>query len=293
MSALRRALPVATARSRRPGRLKSLVVYGSALTIVLFVLFPLYWIVVNSLRPESELARTGLSYVPTAPTLQNYGNVISSRFPYFQLLRNSLVVATGTAAVSLVVAVAAAYAAARYRFRGRDAFLLVILLSYLIPQVLLLVPMYVILRDLGLLNTYPGLIVAHSTSAVPFAIWMLTGYFRELPRELEEAAWIDGAGWLQTIRHVVLPLAVPGLIAAGLFAFLASWNEFLYASAIVQKIEFKTLPLGLFAATESNNRIYWGEVTAAGVLTALPVALLFGLFQTYFVRGLTQGALKG
>ena len=196
MSALPRALPIATARSRRPGRLKSLVVYGSALTIVLFVLFPLYWIVVNSLRPESELARTGLSYVPTAPTLQNYGNVISSRFPYFQLLRNSLVVAAGTAAISLVVAVAAAYAAARYRFRGRDAFLLVILLSYLIPQVLLLVPMYVILRDLGLLNTYPGLIVAHSTSAVPFAIWMLTGYFKELPRELEEAAWIDGAGWL-------------------------------------------------------------------------------------------------
>ena len=293
MSAIPEIKTLPTIRRRRRRILKSAIIYASAVFIAFFVLFPLYWIVVNSLRSQQELATVGLSWAPTVPTLENYTNITGAIFPFSLLLRNSLIAAFGTVIVSVIAGVCAAYAVSRFMFRGKELFMVAILLIYLIPHVLLLVPLFIILRDIGLLNTWWGLILAHSTNALPFAIWMLVGYFNELPRELEEAAWMDGAGRLQALAYVILPLALPGLIAVGLFAFLVSWNEFLYASAIVQKNAAKTLPLGLFNATETNSRIYWGEVTAAGVLTVLPVGAFFLVFQSYLIKGLTQGALKG
>ena len=293
MSAVPEVRTQATVRRRRRRILKTAIIYASAVFIAFFVLFPLYWIVVNSLRSQQELSTVGLSWAPTVPTLENYTNITGAIFPFSLLLRNSLIAAFGTVVVSIIAGVCAAYAVSRFMFRGKELFMIAILLIYLIPHVLLLVPLFIILRDIGLLNTWWGLILAHSTNALPFAIWMLVGYFNELPRELEEAAWMDGAGRIQALAYVILPLALPGLIAVGLFAFLVSWNEFLYASAIVQKNHAKTLPLGLFNATETNTRIYWGEVTAAGVLTVLPVGAFFVLFQSYLVKGLTQGALKG
>jgi multiple sugar transport system permease protein len=282
----------ATRTRRGRGRLASVALYAAVGLILLFVLFPLYWIVVNSLKPEAELNRVGVSWLPSRPTLENYVAITYQVFPFGQYMRNSLLIAGGTVVVSLVVAVSAAYAFSRFAFRGKDALMLVILMVYLIPQILLLVPLWVIMRDAGLLESPIGVMLAHATSAVPFAIWMLTGYFNELPHELEEAAWVDGASRLQALRHVLLPLAVPGLIVTALFAFIASWNEFLYSSAILRASGGRTLPVGLWSLM-SEAKLYWGQVTAGGVLATLPVATLFVLFQTYIVRGLTQGAVKG
>ncbi len=313
MSAVSQTRAVATTRSsRRRRRLARAVFLCAGVGLILiFVLFPLYWIIINSLKPESELARVGVSWLPSRPTLDNYVALVGRLipfptnvdelerqfgrvgvFPFHLYMKNSLVIAIGTTLLSLIVAVCAAYAFSRFTFRAKGFLMLVILMVYLIPHILLLVPLWIILRDAGLLESPVGVILAHSTGAIPFAIWMLTGYFNELPRELEEAAWMDGAGRLQALRHVILPLAVPGLIATCLFAFIVSWNEFLYASAILRKSDNRTLPVGLYALM-SEARFYWGQINAGGVVATVPVAALFMIFQTYFVRGLTQGALKG
>jgi multiple sugar transport system permease protein len=293
MSAAVRARPrnaIGTPRRRRSRR-QSIVLAIAVAGMLWFVLFPVYWIVVNSLKPQAEILRTGVTWLPSSLSLENYVS-INQFMPFAQDTRNSLGIALGTALVSLVVSTSAAYAFSRFRFPGRDALLLVILMVYLIPQILLLVPLWVILRDLGLLQSPIGVILAHATSAVPFAIWMLTGYLNELPVELEEAAWMDGASRLQALWHVLLPLAIPGVIVTALFAFIASWNEFLYASSILRTGDAKTLPVNLWQLNGEAG-IYWGQLTAGGVLATLPVAVLFVVFQTYIVRGLTQGAVKG
>ncbi len=293
MSVVARAVPgraMASRRRRRSGR-QSIALGVSVAGMLLFVLFPVYWIVVNSLKPQAEILRTGVTWLPSSPSLENYVS-INEFMPFAQNTRNSLGIALGTAVVSLIVSTSAAYAFSRFRFPGRDALMLVILMVYLIPQILLLVPLWVILRDLGLLQSPFGVILAHATSAVPFAIWMLTGYFNELPVELEEAAWMDGASRLQALWHVLLPLAIPGVIVTALFAFIASWNEFLYASSILRTGDAKTLPVSLWQLNGEAG-IYWGQLTAGGVLATMPVAILFIVFQTYIVRGLTQGAVKG
>lgn len=205
--------------------------------------------------------------------------------PFALATRNSLLIALGTAVVSLVVSTSATYAFSKFKFPGRDALMLVVLMVYLIPQILLLVPLWVILRDVGLL-------LAHATSAIPFAIWMLTGYFNELPVEMKEAAWMDGASRLQALWYGLLPLAIPVVIVTVLFAFIASWNEFLYALSILRTGDSKTLPVNLWQLNGEAG-IYWDQLAAGGVLTTLPVAVLFIVFLTYIVRGLTQGAVKG
>jgi multiple sugar transport system permease protein len=287
-----RVRPAPRARRRTRGLTRSALLYAGVGLILLFVLFPLYWIVVNSLKPEAELLRAGVSWLPSSPTLENYSAITDRVFPFGLYMRNSFIIAAGTVVLSVFVAVNAGYAFSRFEFRGKQLLMLIILMIYLIPQILLLVPLWVIMRDLGLLESPLGVILAHSTNAIPFAIWMLTGYFNELPRELEEAAWVDGANRLQALRHVILPLAVPGLIVTALFAFIASWNEFLYASSILRAGGGRTLPVGLWTLM-SEAKLYWGQLTAGGVLATLPVAILFVLFQTYIVRGLTQGAVKG
>jgi ABC-type glycerol-3-phosphate transport system permease component len=270
---------------------------GAAL-ILAFALAPFLWIFIASITPEvkADLAKPWMSvrtveYFPREPTLQNYVDLVHN-VAFVTYFRNSAVVATGTMLLTLAVASLGAYAFVRCRFPGRAPLLVAMLMAYMIPSVVLLVPLLVIFRSYGLINTYQGLILAEATNTAPFALLLLINYFAALPRELEEAAQVDGCGRLRTLVRIVLPLAVPGLVAAGLFAFIAAWNNFLFAFLFTTTDRVKTLPIlmRLFALGEPA---VWGVSAAGAILTTLPIVLLFLLFQRMLMSGLAAGAVKG
>jgi len=270
---------------------------GSGL-ILAFALAPFLWIFIASITPEvkADLGKPWMSvrtveYFPREPTLQNYVDLFRN-VAFVTYFRNSTVVATGTMLLTLAVASLGAYAFVRFRFPGRSPLLVAMLMAYMIPSVVLLVPLLVIFRSYGLINTYQGLILAEATNTAPFALLLLINYFAALPRELEEAAQVDGCGRLRTLVRIVLPLAVPGLVAAGLFAFIAAWNNFLFAFLFTTTDRVKTLPImmRLFALGEPA---VWGVSAAGAILTTLPIVLLFLLFQRMLMSGLAAGAVKG
>jgi multiple sugar transport system permease protein len=262
-------------------------------TVILFsVLAPFYWMLNIALTPEEQSFTHGIHYLPIGVTLANFFGIFEA-VAFGRAFVNSLVVAVSVTALAIVLSIFAAYAFARFNFRGRRLLIVSLLLIYLLPGILLLVPMMVIFRTLGILNTYPALILAESTHAVPFAVWLLTNYFASLPRELEEAAQVDGCDRIGAMVRIALPLAVPGLVAAALFVFIASWNDFLFAFMFTSGENVRTLPvlLRMFAMGESS--VQWGKIMAGAVLTTLPVATAFLFFQRYLIRGLAAGAVKG
>lgn len=282
---------------RRRNRLRQASILLGAIAIATYSLAPFLWMVIAAITPEltPETAKVwqsgrAVQYWPAEPTLQNFRDLFQNvRFgTYF---RNSLIVATGTMLLALVLGSLGAYAFVRCRFKGRGPLLVAMLLAYMIPSVVLLVPLLVIFRSYGLVNTFPGLILAESTIAAPFVLLLMINYFATLPRELEEAAAIDGASQLQTLLKVVLPQSIPGLIAGGMFAFIASWNNFLFAFLLTTTDSTKTLPviMRLFALGEPA---VWGVSAAGALLTTLPVALFFLAFQRLFIGGLSAGAVK-
>jgi ABC-type glycerol-3-phosphate transport system permease component len=280
------------------GFVRSALIVLGAVAILVYSLAPFLWMLIASITPEvrPDLSRPWVStravaYFPSEPTLQNYVELIRNvRFgTYF---RNSVIVATGTMLLALVVASLGAYGFVRFRFVGRGPLLTAMLMAYMIPSVVLLVPLLVILRSYGLINTFPGLILAETTNTAPFVLLLMINYFSSLPRELEEAAQVDGCSRLQSLVKIVLPLSIPGLVAGGLFAFIATWNNFLFAFLFTTTDATKTLPviMRLFALGEPA---VWGISAAGAVLTTLPVALLFLLFQRMLISGLAAGAVKG
>jgi multiple sugar transport system permease protein len=281
---------IATYRRTAVGR-ASWTALAAAL-ILFFVLSPFYWVLNIALTSEEQSFTHGIHYLPVGLTLANFTGIFEA-VAFGRAFVNSAVVAVSVTTVAIVLSVFAAYAFARFNFRGRRLMIVSLLLIYMLPGILLLVPMMVIFRTLGILNTYPALILAESTHAVPFAVWLLTNYFASLPRELEEAAQVDGCDRLGAMLRIALPLAVPGLVAAALFVFIASWNNFLFAFMFTSGENVRTLPvlLRMFAMGESS--VQWGKIMAGAVLTTLPVAAAFLFFQRYLIRGLAAGAVKG
>jgi len=277
--------------------IRRLGVLAGAILILGWSLAPILWMAVGSITPEvkPDLSKPwssarGITYFPAEPTLQNYRDLFENvKFGTYFL--NSVVVATGTMALALVVASLGAYGFVRFRFVGRGPLLTATLMAYMIPSVVLMVPLLVILRRYGLVNSYPGLILAEATNTAPFVLLLMINYFSSLPRELEEAAQVDGCGRLGTLIRIVLPLAVPGLVAGGLFAFIATWNNFLFAFLLSTSDATKTLPviMRLFALGEPA---VWGVSAAGALLTMLPVAALFLIFQRALIGGLAAGAVK-
>lgn len=259
------------------------------LAIVAFALAPYVWMVLTSIKPQAELSLWPVQYLPRNATLDHYRELIG-RTSFAGSLLNSLVIACGAAVLGLGVSIPAAYAFSRFRFRGRRMLMTAFLVINMFPVVLLIIPLFVLMRRFGLLDTFQGVILAHSTFAIPFAIWMLTSYFNAIPRDLDEAATIDGASRLQTIRLVVLPLVVPGIVTAGIYIFITSWNEYLFAMMLSgQAVRTVTVALQLFVG---EFTIQWGLLTAGGTLIALPATILFLLVQRRLVSGLTAGAVK-
>jgi multiple sugar transport system permease protein len=260
------------------------------LGILAFALLPWLWMVLSSFRPDAELTENPIRIIPGALTLVNHIELLQ-RTSFAQNLRDSLVVASGAVTLGLFLSLPAAYAFSRFRFPGRRTLRVQFLVVNMFPVVLLIVPLFVLFRELGLLDTYLALIMGHATFTLPFAIWLMTSYIDGIPPDLDEAASIDGATRMQVLRLVILPLVVPGLVAVGIYLFIASWNEYLFALMLAgRNVRTVTVALQMFIG---ENEIHWGLLTAGGTLVALPATLLFLLAQRRLVGGLTGGAVKG
>jgi ABC-type glycerol-3-phosphate transport system permease component len=271
-----------TARKWWPSLVLGLLVVASAL--------PLYWALLASFTPEARLFQ-GPSLVPRDLVLEHYRALFTQR-NFWIPIRNSLIVAGSTTAFCVAVGALCAYALARLEFRGKTLLLGFILAVGMFPQISVVSPLYMLLRALHLINTYPGLVLPYLTFAMPLTVWLLVGFFRQLPAELEEAAMIDGASRLRAFREVIVPLAVPGLATTAILTFVYSWNEFLFALSFTLGPDRQTVPVAI-ALFRGMYQVPWGQILAAAVIATLPVTLLVLAFQRRIVQGLTAGAVKG
>jgi multiple sugar transport system permease protein len=274
-----------------PRPLRTLLGTGLPVAVLLgYALFPWLWMVLSSFRPESDLTQSPIAVLPSTLTLANHIELME-RTSFAGSLRDSLIVALSSVALGLAMAVPAAYAFSRFRFIGRRVLQLQFLVINMFPVVMLILPIFIILRAAGLLDTYLALIFGHATFTLPFAIWMLTSYINGIPRELDQAAMIDGATRLQAMVLVVLPLAAPGIVAVGLYLFIASWNEYLFALMLTgREIRPVTVALQMFIG---ENQVSWGLLMAGGAVVSIPATAFFLLAQKHLVGGLTGGAVKG
>jgi len=278
--------------SRRSKNLADAATYVVAFGFAAFGLLPLLWMLLTSLKPESDIVTSsGVVYVPTYLTFEHYVAVWQqSDFP--GLLWNSLVTTSITVAICLACGTLTAYAFARYAFPGRRQLLLSLLVIRMFPAVMIVVPLFVILRNLGLLDTRTGLALAYASFLLPVFVWLLKGFFDALPDDLEEAARIDGTTRLGALRHVVLPLVRNGILASTIYVAIGAWNEFLFALMLTTSAGSRTWPVGLQLMV-GEFQLPWGMLSAGGIMSILPVVVLFTLVQRSMVRGLTEGALKG
>ena len=258
--------------------------------LVAAVVLPFYWAVVASLTPEARLFE-GVVLWPAEPTLEHYRALFRER-DFWTPLLNSVLVAGATTLLCVVLGAPAAYAIARLRFRGRHLVLGLVLAVSVFPQVSLVSPLYVLLRALGLIDTHLGLVLPYTTFAMPLAVWLLVGYFRQLPPDLEEAALVDGATRAQAMRHVVLPLAMPGIATAAVLTFVYCWNEFLFALSFTVSPDRHTVPVAI-ALFRGQYQVPWGQILAGAVVATAPVAAAVLVLQRRIVAGLTAGAVKG
>lgn len=274
---------------RRTRTRRVLEVELPVLAIVAFALAPYAWMIITSLKVNSEIIRFPVTYWPEQITFEHY-RMLFSRTTFGGNLVNSLIIATGAMMTGILVAVPAAYAFSRFRFIGRRFLMIQFLVINMFPIVLLIIPLFVLMRTLGLIDTYFGIVIGHSTFAIPFAIWMMTSYMNSVPTELDEAAIVDGASRLQTIWLIILPLTMPGIVTTGIYIFVTSWNEYLFAMMLSgQNVRTVTVALQLFIGEFS---IQWGLLTAGGTIVAIPVTILFLMVQRRLVGGLTAGAVK-
>lgn len=271
--------------------LQRTLLLGLAVTLLMvLILAPFYWIFSSSIKSPQEIIARTPTFVPRTFTTEHYDKLLNeSAFPTY--MRNSLIVAVGTMAITVVLSTLAAYGLYRLRFPGRTVLFRVILITYAFPGVLLLVPLYQMMSRLGLVDNLVALIIVNVTLASPFAVWMLQAFFRTIPRELEEAAALDGATRLGIIVRIMLPLAAPGVASISIFAFITSWTEYIFASILIISEANRTVPVGL-AGIIGQYQVDWGLLLAGATATALPVLVLFGLVGRNFVEGLTAGAVK-
>jgi multiple sugar transport system permease protein len=274
---------------RAPGR--HALLWTTVILIMVFCLFPFYWLINVSLKTGPDLSSSAL--LPPHPTLDNYQSIFKND-DFIKALRNSAIISFSTTLLSLVVGSFAAYALARLRFPRKFLLLAVILSISTFPPIAIAAPVFKLWTDVGLYNTYLGLILPSLTFTLPLTIYILTSFFREIPRELEEAALVDGATYFQSFRKVILPLAAPGLVTAGLLASIFVWNEFLFAITLTSTPDRRPVPAALaFFTGSSQFEIPLGTISAASVVVTLPLIALVMIFQRRIIAGMTAGAVKG
>jgi multiple sugar transport system permease protein len=275
------------------GGRRALDVYLPLAAYALFLLFPFYWMTLVSFKPTNDLFDLRFNpFWAQQLTLENYRYLFqNTEFP--EWVKNTLIVSVVSTAVSLALSVMIGYALARLRFPGSNFLGVGIFLAYLVPPTLLFLPLAQVIAALELHNTYWALILTYPTQLIPFASWLLMGYFRTIPKEIEESAMADGCSRIQILVRIMLPLSVPGLLSAGIFSFTLCWNEFLYALIFMSSGPMKTIPVGVVSDLIKADVLFWGSLMAAAVLGSFPIAFVYSFFVKHYVSGLTAGAVKG
>jgi N,N'-diacetylchitobiose transport system permease protein len=291
--AVARRAAVARRDRRRRIRRAAWNVVGLAVSVV--IVFPVFWMVSTAFKPNDEIYTVTPTWVPTRPTLDHFRDAIDpSQHPYFwDGVKNSLIVVSATVAISMVLAFLAAVALAKYGFSGRSLLIVLMIGILMLPQVGLIIPLYVVLARYHLTNAPLGVIVVYLTFLLPFAIWTLRGFILGIPKDLEEAAMVDGSSRVGAFVRILLPLVAPGLVATAVFAFITAWNEFIFASVILQDQSKQTLTVWLASFYGTSRATDWGALMAASTLTAVPVVFFFLALQRKIAFGLTAGAVKG
>jgi multiple sugar transport system permease protein len=271
--------------------LERCALYAVAVLAALFSLLPLLWALSTSLKTAAQVVQFPPRWWPSTVTLAEYGAVISGS-NFARYLLNSLIVAGSTTVVTLALGLHAAYAAARFAFPAKRALLLILLATIMIPGIVVLVPLFLLASRLSLVDTYTVLIVVYSAWQLPTVVWFMRGFFEGLPRELDEAARVDGCSRLQAFYRVVLPLTGPGIVAAAILVFVWVWNEFILALTLTSSDSMRLIPVGLYYYVGAYG-VEWGKLMAAALLAIVPVLVLFGLLQRHLIAGLTTGSVKG
>ena len=285
---------MASAASRGARARSAAFGYANLVPFIFFALFPFYFMLVTSFKSNAELynLKSIPFWVQTGVITDHY-RYLFARTDFLTWMKNSLVISVTATAVSLVIAILAGYSLARLRFPGVASFGTAVFVTYLVPPTLLFLPLSQVVVWLGISDTIWALIVTYPTFLVPFSTWLLMGYFRTVPREIEECALVDGASRMQTLVRIVLPMAVPGIVCAALFGFTLTWNEFIYALTFVSQTANKTAVVGVTADLIRGDIYYWGSLMAGAVLASVPIVICYVFFLDYYVSGLTAGAVKG
>jgi multiple sugar transport system permease protein len=270
---------------------RNLPVYLAALALLVFTSFPFLWMASTAFKVSHEIFATPPTLWPRTFTLANLERLFAeTRFLTYFL--NSLKVSLATVALTLLVATPAAYSLTRYRFAGRETVAATVLFAYMFAPIMIIIPFYVMMRFLGLNNTHLGLVLAYTAFCLPFNLWLLRTFFQGIPVDIEQAALIDGANRFQAVVYVVVPLALPGVVATGIFTFILAWNDYIFARVLIGADELKTLPVGI-ADLYNASVVDWGMIMAAGLLVILPVLGVFVFIQRYMVAGWGAGGVKG
>ncbi|MDX9826679.1 MAG: carbohydrate ABC transporter permease [Spirochaetia bacterium] len=269
---------------------KSLFSYLLLAAFIVFLLFPFYWTFVTSIKTSAELYGQTVTYWPAMPSFESYKRLFSE-YNFLKPMGNSLLVAALTTLISVTVSVLAAYSFSRYRFKGRKFLMSMFLTNNMFPTVLLLIPLYAIMRKIGILYTPASLILSYTTFTIPFSIWLLSGFLDDLPLSLEEAAMVDGANRAQAFLKIILPILMPGIVATGAYVFMNSWNEYTFAVMFTNQSN-RTIPVALKNLIGQLG-VEWGMLTAGGIITIIPVVIMFFFAQKRLISGLTAGAVKG
>ncbi|MCS7240252.1 MAG: carbohydrate ABC transporter permease [Candidatus Bipolaricaulota bacterium] len=270
------------------------LVYLGVIFFLVIALFPISWVFIGSMHSTADLLKARVAFPPRNPTLEHYSALFRAQYGvklFSRYIINSLKVGMGTAALTMMIAVLGAYGLSRYRFVGREILSRLMLFIYVFPQSLILVPAYVLLARLKLIDSHVGLILVHTGLAAPFCTWLVRSFFDAIPKELEEAASVEGANWFHVLFRIILPLAAPGVVTAGVYALVLSWGEYMFAVNFLMSGVKWTVPAGL-ATYMTEQAIEWGQLLAGTVLTAVPILLIFFPFARAFLRGFLEGALR-
>lgn len=294
MSTRSQIVPRAFRSSRfRRNLTRGLTTFLPLILLLVFLLAPFYWMVITAFKPDSELYSASVSpLLAWHPTLDQFDRLFTNT-PFFNWAKNSLIVSFLSTSIAILFGVPAGYAMARLRFRGAQVISTAIFATYLVPATLLFIPMYQVVDTLGLLDTRWALVLVYPTFLTPFITWLMSGYFKSIPAELEDSARVDGTSRFGAMFRIAIPLATPGIVSAGIFAFTASWNEFLYSLTLVTDNDQRTLPLGIVAALVNFDAYPWGQLMAGALLGSIPIAIIYSFFVDHYAAGLTAGAVKG
>lgn len=254
------------------------------------VLIPTLWMVSTAFKSNEEVMISPPVWIPEHPTFDSFIRIWKD-YPFTDYFVNSVIIVFASTLISLVFSALAGYGASRFRFPGKGAFLTFLLVTQMFPSIMLLIPFYKVLKTFGLIDSHPGLIIVYISFAIPFCTWMMLGFFQGIPKELDEAAMMDGCGKMRTFVQIILPLSLPGLAATAIYSFLMGWNEYMFAFVLMTTEDMKTLPVGI-GQLNGFYKIAWNDMMAASIVSSLPLIILFLFMQKYFISSLTAGAVK-